>query len=219
VRWNYNFLRHLSFEWDSGYLVSSQTNVLPRVGCAIKGSPRTSMNNCRCIIASYYSKVFRYVGFLKLCNMVSPTTIPHFLGYCAFSLLISLTFSTVSEHLDRFWIWDPPLPLCFIMFPLGKQMQADGKNKSMAAPLPQPLGVVWLALGSVMRGIQRGNWLELIEGQGFMLICSEPWVFLMVFLVTGLVLLGKSYLEKTWFLSIKLIGIFQVKCSLQSIQW
>lgn len=27
--------------------------------------------------------------------------------------------------------------------------------------------------GSVMRGIQRGNWLELIEGQGFMLICSE----------------------------------------------
>lgn len=77
------------------------------------------------------------------------------------------------------------------MFPLGKQMQADGKNKSMAAPLPQPLGVVWLALGSVMRGIQRGNWLELIEGQGFMLICSEPWVFLMVFLVTGLGFVGK----------------------------
>ena len=140
VRWTYTFLRHLSFEWDSDYLVSSQTNVFyPRVGCAIKGSVRTSMNNCRCIIASYYSKVFRYVGFLRLCNMVSPTTIPHFLGYCAFSLLISLTFCTVSEHLNRFWIWDPPLTLCFIMFPLGKQMQADGKNKSMAAPLPQPL--------------------------------------------------------------------------------
>ena len=25
-----------------------------------------------------------------------------------------------------------------------------------------------------MRGVQRGNWLELLEGKGFMLILSEP---------------------------------------------
>lgn len=30
--------------------------------------------------------------------------------------------------------------------------------------------------GAVVRGIQRSNWLELIENQGFMLICSEPWL-------------------------------------------
>ena len=183
MRWNYNFLRHLSFEWDSGYLVSSQTNVLPRVGCAIKGSPRTSMNNCRCKIASYYSKVFRYVGFLRLCNMVSPTTIPHFLGYCAFSLLISRTFSTFSEHLDRFWIWDPHLPYVSSYFLWASKCKQMVKTNRWQPHFPNPFfGVVWLiALGSVMRGIQRGNWLELIEGQGFMLICSEPCFFFLFF--------------------------------------
>lgn len=41
---------------------------------------------------------------------------------------------------------------------------------------PQPS---WFA-GSVVRGVQRGNWLELLEGKGFMLILSEPWsVFFM----------------------------------------
>lgn len=38
----------------------------------------------------------------------------------------------------------------------------------------------WWFAGSVVRGVQRGNWLELLEGKGFMLILSEPWsVFFM----------------------------------------
>ena len=90
----------------------------------------------------------------------------------------------------------------------------------MAAPLPQPLrrGVA----NRARLGDARHSARQLVgthRGPRLYAHLLRALVFFYGFLVIGLVLLGTSYPEKTWFLTIKLIGNFQVKCSLQSIQW
>ena len=76
-------------------------------------------------------------------------------------------------------------------------MQADGKNKSMAAPLPQPLFRRGVA-NRARLGDARHSARQLVgthRGPRLYAYLLRALFFFLVFLVIGWVLLGKSYLE------------------------